>query len=111
MKTNKLILSVGIAALSMVAFAAPKTYDVVFSKAVQAGTTELAPGEYKVALEGTNAIFTPAHTHNSLTVPVKVESSNQKYVANAIDTIKAGNKLQLKSIGLGGSKTKIEFGQ
>ena len=56
--TNRLLLWSGALALSAVAFASSKTYDVVLTSAAKAGSTQLAPGEYKLKVDGSNAIFT-----------------------------------------------------
>jgi hypothetical protein len=106
--STKLILAA--ATFSVVAFAAPKSYNVVLAKPMQAGSAQLAPGEYKVMVEGSNAVFTPAHSHNAITIPAKVETESRKFDSNVLDSIADGNTLRLKSIALGGSKTKLEFG-
>jgi len=109
--TNKLPLLVGTIALSTVALAGPKSYDIVLSEPMKAGTTELARGEYKVKVEGSTAVFTNTHTRQSLSVPVKVENVDQTYHLTSLDTAKQGDEEQIKSIQLGGSKTKLEFDQ
>lgn len=108
--SNRLILTVAAATFSVVAFAAPKSYDVVLPKPTQAGSAQLAPGEYKVVVDGANAIFTPVHTHNAVTIPVKVETENRKFDGNILDSTTDGNTLHLKSLALGGTKIKLEFG-
>jgi hypothetical protein len=109
--TNKLLLCGGALALSAVALAGPKTYSLVLSSAAKAGSAQLAPGEYRLKVEGSNAIFTDSQNHQSVTVPVKVENSDTKYNATALDTTKQGESVQITSIELGGSKTKLEFGK
>jgi hypothetical protein len=44
-------------------------------------------------------------------VPVKVENTDTKYSATALDTTRQGDTQQITSIELGGSKIKLEFGQ
>lgn len=109
--TNKLLLWGGALALSTVALASPKTYDVVIASNAKAGTAQLAAGDYKVKVEGSHAIFTGSQTHQSITVPVKVENSKTKYKTTSVDTAKKGNAVQITSIELGGSMTKLEFAQ
>ena len=109
--TNKLTLWIATAALSTVAFAAPKTYSVVVSTPMKAGSAQLAAGDYKVKVEGSNAVFTDQHTLASVTVPVKVESATEKFNSTALDTTKQGDTTQITSIELGGSNTKLEFGK
>ena len=110
--TNKLpLLLIAAAAWPIVALAAPKTYDVVLLAATKAGSVQLAPGEYKVKVEGSNAVFTDEHTRASFTVPVTVENTGTKFGMTALDTSKNGDIAQITSIELGGSKIKLEFGK
>ena len=108
--TNKLTLLIGAAALSTLAIAGPKSYSVAISAPTQAGSAQLAPGAYKLQVEGTNAIFTDSH-RASVTVPVKVENADTKFDSTAVDTSNQSGSRQMKSIELGGSKTKLEFGK
>jgi len=109
--TNKLLLCIGTMALSTLAMAGPKTYDVVLASAMKAGSVELAPGEYKLRVDGSNAIFTGAQSHESVTVPVKIENGNTKFNATALDSSNQGGKQRITAIELGGSTIKLEFGQ
>jgi hypothetical protein len=106
---RKLILAV--LGLSMFAAAAPKSYDVILTKPVQAGSTQLAKGEYHVVVDGGHAIFTPVHTKNAIAVPATVETKDKKFSDNVFDITTEGNTARLKSLALGGSKTKLEFGK
>jgi len=108
---NKSLLSVAVLTLGTVAIASAKSYDVVLEHAVKAGNVQLTAGEYKLKVDGSNAVFTEARTRQSVTVPVKIENGDKKYQDTEIDTAKQGEADQIKSIELGGSKTKLEFGQ
>lgn len=109
--TNKLALFIVPVAVSSLAMAGPKNYDVVLSAPMKAGSVDLAPGDYKMKVEGSNAIFTKEHTGASVTVPVTVENAATKFNATALDTRMQGNTAQLIAIELGGSKVKLEFGK
>src|ERR1700692_2267498 len=109
--TNRWLLWGGALALSTVAFAGAKTYDVTLSSATAAGSVQLAPGEYKLKVDGSNAIFTGVQNHQSFSVPVKIENGDAKYNATTLDTTGQGSAAKLTSIELGGSKTKLEFGK
>lgn len=108
MQTKSLLISVF--ALASVAFAAGKSYDITILKAAKAGSVELAPGEYKLKVEGTTAVFTNGR-HQSFTTAVKVESGAKKFQATAVDSSGEGSKDLIHSIALGGSTTKIDFEQ
>lgn len=109
--TNKLPLFIGAMALSTLAMAGPKSYNVSLSAPTKAGSVQLAPGDYKVKVDGSNAIFTDEHTRASFTVPVKVENAQTKFNATTLDTKTQGNTTQIVAIGLGGSKVKLDFGK
>ena len=108
--TNKTLPWVAVLAFSAVAVAGPKTYNVVLDRSVTAGAIQLQPGEYGVKVEGSNAVFTDQE-RREFTVPVKVENADKKYDATAVETVKQGNADKITGIELGGSKTKLEFGQ
>lgn len=108
--TNKLPLLIGVVTLSTLAMAGPKSYSVALSAPTKAGSTQLAAGDYKLQVEGTNAIFTDSH-RASVTVPVKVENSNTKFKSTSVDTSTQSGSQQITSIELGGSNTKLEFGK
>lgn len=110
-KINQPLLWMGTLALSAVAFAGPKTYGVTLHSSMKAGEAQLASGEYKVKIDGADAVFTDAQTGKSFSVPVKVESNEKKYAATAVDSITDGETQQLKAIELGGSTIKLEFAQ
>jgi hypothetical protein len=107
--TNRLLLWSGALALSAVAFAGSKSYDLVLTSTAKAGSAQLAPGEYKLKLDGSNAVITGAQDHKSVTVPVKVENGDTKYDSTMFDSTTQGGTMQITSIELGGSKTKLEF--
>jgi len=109
--TNKLALFIGTLALSTLALAGPKNYNVVLSTPTKAGSVDLAPGDYKMRVDGSNAIFTNEHTGASVTVPVKVEDTQTKFNSTVLDTKMQGNTAELIAIELGGSKIKLEFGK
>ena len=109
--TNKLPLLIGAVALSTLAMAGSKNYDIALSTPTKAGSVQLAAGDYKVKVEGSNAIFTDEHTRASVTVPVKVENTETKFNETTLDTKTQGKTAQITSIELGGSKVKLEFGQ
>jgi len=106
--TNKMLTFAAASIFSAVAFASPKTYNVVIPRAVQVGSAELTPGNYKMALEGDKAVFTLEH-HVAATVPVKVETAAHKYPDTVLDTVEQGGANHLASIVLAGSTSKVEF--
>jgi hypothetical protein len=108
MKFQKLILA-GTLALGSLAVANAKTYDIVLSGPAMAGSVQLAPGEYRLKVEGSTATFTNVQNDKSVTAPVKVEQAPKKFDQTAVDTTKQNGEDQIQSIELGGSTSKLEF--
>ena len=109
--TKKLLLWVGVLTLFTVAIVSAKTYEIVFSTPVQVGTVQLAPGTYKLSVEGSNAIFTDTKTRKSVTVPARVEDGNAKYDVTSLESSGEGAATQIGGIKLGGTKTRLGFGK
>ena len=109
--TNKLLLWAGTLTFSVLAIAGPKSYSLTLSAPMKAGNVQLASGEYKVSVDGSNAVFTDTQTHKALTVPVTIENNAKKYPSTALDTTSQGDTARIKAIELGGSTIKLEFGQ
>ena len=98
-------------ALSTVAFAGQKSFTVVFDKAATVGAVTLAPGEYKVKVDGTNAVFTNNSSFKSVSTAVKVETSEKKFKDTAVDSVTSASGQTVQSITIGGTTTKLEFGK
>jgi hypothetical protein len=104
---NSLVL--GMLFVSSLCFAGQKSYDVIFSAPATVGGVQLAAGEYKVKVDGANAVFTDAHSFKSVSTAVKVETSTKKFQYTAVDATKDGSVDKVNAIELGGSTTKLEF--
>lgn len=109
--TNKFLLWVGVLTVSSVSIVSAKSYELVFSTPVQAGSAQLDAGTYKLEVESSNAIFTNTKTRKSVTVPVKAEETNTKNYVTSLDNLTQGSTVQINTIKLGGTKTKLEFGK
>jgi len=96
--------------LSSLAFAASKSFTVVFDKPATVGSVTLKPGEYKVRVDGSNAVFTNNTTYKSVSTGVKVETSEKKFKDTAVDSVKSASGDTVQSIAIGGTTTKLEFG-
>jgi hypothetical protein len=107
---KKTSLLIGVLALASLGFAAGKTYNVTLSKPAKVGTLQLAAGNYQMKLDGATAVFTDSKRH-SFTTAVKVESAPKKFEYTAVDSTDSGNTELVHSITLGGSVTKVQFGE
>ena len=56
--TGKTLLIVGAMTLSSLGIASAKSYDIILDHASKAGATELKPGEYKLKVQGSQAVLT-----------------------------------------------------
>ena len=56
--TGKSLLTLGALTLATVGLAAAKSYDIDLPTNAKAGAVELKPGEYKLKLEGSQAVLT-----------------------------------------------------
>ncbi len=104
-----LFLLAGVLALACLSLASAKTYTVDLNHPSKAGSQQLTPGEYKLKVDGGNAVFTDTKTQKSVTVPVKVETNQKKFPVTSVDTTSEGSAERINSIQLGGSTTKLDF--
>ncbi|MGP8245703.1 MAG: hypothetical protein ACLQVN_14440 [Bryobacteraceae bacterium] len=106
---KKLLLLIGLVSLSSLSFAGTKSYELVLDSPAKVGALQLAPGDYKVKLDGSTAIFTDTRTNNSVSTAVKVETNGKKFAHTAVDSTKDGAADRVESIEFGGSTTKLAF--
>jgi len=106
--TNRLLL-VGALALSTLSLVSAKSYDIMLTSASKLGGVQLAAGEYKLKVEGSNAVLTNMDSNKSVTVPAKIQNVDKKYSVTAVDTTDANGATKVDSIELGGSTTRLEF--
>jgi len=109
MKFRSLLLT-GALALSCTALLSAKTYDIILDSPSQAGSLQLAKGEYRLKVEGTNAVFTNVDTGKKFTAPVKVQSAQKKFGETAVEATTGDNTSRILMIDLGGSTTQLAFG-
>jgi hypothetical protein len=104
---KSLVLGV-VLSLSSLCFAGQKSYNVTFRAPATVAGVALAAGEYKVKVDGGNAVFTDRKS-KSVSAPVKVATSAKKFANTAVDASKDGTVNKVNSIELGGSNTRLEF--
>ncbi|HWC99939.1 MAG TPA: hypothetical protein VG456_24435 [Candidatus Sulfopaludibacter sp.] len=106
---KKSFILAGVLSLSAICFAGSKSYDINLSNPAKAGSVVLAPGQYKLQVQGTNAVFTDQKTRKTFTAPIKVETSAKKYQFTSVDTAPDAGSEKITSIELGGSTTQLAF--
>lgn len=106
----KKLALVGVLALSCLTIASAKSYELTLAGPTKAGNVQLKPGQYRLKIDGSNAVFTDMENDKSFTVPVKVESNGgKKFDTTRVDATKDNGTDVIHDIELGGSNTKVEF--
>jgi len=109
--TTKSLLILGALGLASVGIASAKSYDIVLTDPAMVGTTQLHPGEYKLKVEGNQAIFTDVQNSQTFTASVKVENANAKFDDTRVESTHQGDMDHINRIDLGGSTTQLAFDQ
>jgi hypothetical protein len=109
--TNKSLILAGAMALFSLTIASAKTYDITLGSPAKAGKMELRAGEYKVKVEGSNAVFKNVDTSETFTAPVKIENTGKKHDYTAVESTKQNGEDKIQAIELGGSDETLEFGE
>lgn len=104
--TAKSFILICVVGASTISIASAKSYYFTLTAPAKAGATVLKPGDYEVNVKGTQAVFTN-NGGKSISVPVKVEQSDKKFDNTSVDT----SADAIREIDLGGSTTKLTFGQ
>jgi hypothetical protein len=105
-------LMAGVLTLSSLAIANAKTYDIKLDAPAKAGSNELKPGQYKLKVEGSQAVITDAQNSKStVTVPVKVENADRKFQYTVVESKSQDGMDNIQAIDLGGSNTRLSIGK
>jgi hypothetical protein len=96
-------LSLSLATLALGVASAASAYKVTIPSDTWAGDTQLKAGNYKVTVEGNQAVFTMGK--QTVQVPASMETSTGKFSDTMLET--TGTKLS--AIDIGGTTTKIVF--
>lgn len=86
-----------------------KGYSIVLAHPLKAGNVQLKAGEYNMKVDGDNAVFVNVETSKSISVPVKIVTSDKKFSETIVETTSSSGSEVLKDIELGGSTTKVDF--
>lgn len=105
---KRTLLTSALLFVSVWAAAAAKQYSVTFPTAVRVGSQTLAAGEYKIKVNGSNAIFIDAR-QKSITAPAKVEKVEKKSPYTAAETKDVDGGTRLDALDLEGENFKLVF--
>ena len=104
----KTILLTATLFLVSVCAASAKQYTVTFVKQVQVGAVTLPAGEYKVKVDGNNAVFSDSKK-KTYTAPAKVQKIEKKCPYTAAETKDVDGGTRVDAIDLEGADFKIVF--
>lgn len=107
--TMKSALMAGALGLAIFGMASAKSYDITITDPTMAGATQLQPGEYKLKIEGSQAVFTDVQTAKTFTAPVTVQNANRKFPQTMVESTNHGEMSHIDAIDLGGSNTELHF--
>lgn len=107
--TTKSVLTLGAMALFTLGIASAKSYDIRLDNPTTVGSTQLKAGQYKVKVNGSQAVFMDANSSKSYTAAVKTTTNTTKFDQTVVQTTSQNGMDNLKEIDLGGSTTKLEF--
>jgi hypothetical protein len=105
----KKLFVVGLLSLASLAILSAKTYTITVSNPTKVGSVQLKAGQYKVKVDGSNAIFTDVNNQKTVTTPVKVEEGATKVDSTRVQSTRDGDTDRIQEIDLEGSKTKLTF--
>jgi len=86
-----------------------KSYSFSLASAAKVGNQVLTRGDYKVKLEGANAIFTKENTRATVTAPGKLETGKEKFDRTIIHQINDAGQPRITSIELGGTNGLLKL--
>jgi len=105
MKLTRFLLAFGTLALTVVSAA---TFHFTVNDPQWIAGKELKPGDYSLKVEGDKATIKAGK--NVIEVPAKIENANSKYDSTTLFTNQVNGKSVIGEIRIGGSKTKVVFG-
>lgn len=108
---GKSLLILGALSLASLGIASAKSYDLTLTAPAMAGNNELKPGDYKLKVDGSQAVITGQQSKASVTVPVKIQNSDKKFGYTTVESSNQGGMDTIQAIDLGGSNTRLTLGQ
>jgi hypothetical protein len=106
---KKWLLWPGALVLFCLSPAGAKTYDVNFTAPEKVGSVQLPQGEYKLKVEGSEAIFTSARNGESFSTAATLENADKKFETTAIDSVKDEHGDRVTAIEIQGTRIKLRF--
>jgi hypothetical protein len=95
--------------LSSMTVASAATYNLVLAAPTKAGSAQLDPGAYQLAVDGNRATFTNVNTNKSVMAVVRVDSGIDAYGRTTLEVKDEDGAQRIESIELENSMNKLEF--
>ena len=86
-----------------------RSYEFSLNSATKVGTQVLTPGDYKVKVEGSNAIFTKESSKATFTTPAKLEAGNEKFDRTTVHVVDDSGQPRIVSVELKGGKDLLKL--
>jgi hypothetical protein len=86
-----------------------RSYEVSVTAPMKVGTQLLKPGDYKVKLDGSNAVFTRENGKVTITTPAKMVSGAERYGMTMMHEVQDGDDRRVTGIELKGTQDLMEF--
>jgi hypothetical protein len=86
-----------------------KTYRISLANPSKVGANQLAPGDYRLAVDTASVRVTELKTGKSVEVAAKVETGEKKFNHTAVTSQKVDGVDEIREIRLGGTKILIAF--
>lgn len=95
------------ATLTLALASSVSSYRITLFQPSLVGGTELKPGDYKIEVNGDQAVIKAGK--NTVQATVKVENSEEKFPSTAVRYANGDGKYRIQEIRLGGTHTKLVF--
>jgi len=99
----------GIASAADAAKSKAKSHAFTIVSDTKVGDVVLTRGDYKVKVEGANAIFKNEENGKTVSAPVKVEQASETFDKTMLHTMQDGSANRLTAIELKGTQTLLKF--
>jgi hypothetical protein len=101
---KNVLLGMGLFGLSI---ASAKSYSVTLSEPYTVGTTQLAPGDYRVVVNGSSAVLEDSRGQTE--AGGAIENEARKFHDTALLSHSENGTARLEGIELGGTQIQVDF--
>lgn len=103
------MFSVGIASANGGGKEKSKGYEVSLRNTTKVGSVVLKAGDYRLKLDGANAVFTKESTGETFTTTGKLETVKDRFDKTGLHQVQDGDQPRIISIELKGTDTVLKF--